>query len=108
MKRNAEKEKFWREMMGEAERSGKSVRSFCQERDLNENQFYSWRRELRVRDAEEGEHPGFVELVPTVSTNASAGVSLKIDERISIVLERGFDAGTLMTALAALGVADAT
>ena len=34
------------------ESSGQSVREFCQERGLKENQFYSWRRELKLRDAE--------------------------------------------------------
>ena len=107
MKRDADKEKFWREMIGEAERSGKSARGFCQERDLKESQFYAWRRELRLRDSGETERSGFVELVPATGTNATSGVSLKVNERISIVLEQGFDVVTLKAALAALGVAAA-
>ena len=107
MKRDAEKEKFWRQAMGEAERSGKTVRGFCQDRGLKDNQFYSWRRELKLRDAERSEQPGFVELVPPAGANVAAGVSVKIDERIRIVLERGFDAETLKAVLATVGVAGA-
>jgi hypothetical protein len=102
MKRDAEKESFWRQAIGEAESSGKTVRGFCQEKGLNENQFYSWRRELKLRDAEGSEQRGFVELVSSAGTNAPAGVSLEVDGRISIVLQRGFDREVLKAALVCL------
>ena len=50
MKRDAGKEKVWREAIAEARRSGQSVREFCRQRGLKENLFYSWRRELKTRD----------------------------------------------------------
>ena len=65
MKRDASKEKFWREAMAEAGSSGQSVREFCRQRGLKENLFYAWRRELKTRDAEAAEKGGFVELVRT-------------------------------------------
>ena len=103
MKHDAGKEEFWRQVIGEAASSGKSVRGFCEERDLNKDQFYWWRRELRRRDGEHGERRGFVELVAARGARVSAGVSLKIDDRISIVLERGFDSETLKAALGVVG-----
>ena len=106
MKRDAGKEKLWRKAMAEAQGSGLSVRAFCRHRGIKENQFYAWRRELRTRDAEAGEKGGFVELVRPGGRTEGAGVSLRIDDRLSIVLERGFDGATLKAALAAaLGAA---
>lgn len=104
MKRDAAKEKFWREAMEEARGSGLSVRDFCGQRGLKENLFYAWRRELSRRDGEGAERPGFVELVRPAGSGA-AGVSLWIDERIRIVLERGFDREALRAALACLSEA---
>jgi hypothetical protein len=103
-RRNAEKEKFWRATMEEHGVSGKSVRKFCEEKGLNENLFYGWRRELKLRDAEAAGKGGFVELIRRGGQAVTAGVSIRIDERISVVLERGFDGETLKAALAAVGV----
>ena len=106
MKRDAGKEKLWRAAITEARSSGQSVREFCRQRRLKENLFYAWRRELKTRDAEAAEKGGFVELVRPTGGQQGAGVSLRIDDRLSIVLERGFDGATLQAALAAaLGAA---
>jgi transposase-like protein len=47
-RRDPEKEKLWRAAMQEHAGSGKPVREFCGEKGLNENQFYGWRRELKL------------------------------------------------------------
>ena len=51
-RRDGVKEAYWREQVERQVRSGLSVRAFCRERDLAENSFYAWRRELAVRDRE--------------------------------------------------------
>jgi transposase-like protein len=51
-RRDGAKEAYWREQVERQVRSGLSVRAFCRERDLAENSFYAWRRELAVRDGE--------------------------------------------------------
>jgi hypothetical protein len=102
-RRDPEKEKFWRAAIREHEGSGKSARTFCGEKGLNENQFYGWRRELKLRDVEQAGKGGFVELIRKGAPAATAGVSIRIDGRISVVLERGFDGETLKAALAAVG-----
>ena len=104
VRRDEGKERFWREKVPEAEASGLSIREFCRERGLKEAQFYAWRRELKMREIEEQRKPGFVELIRTPSGNGDSGVSIRIGERVSIVVERGFDAETLKTALACLCV----
>jgi len=98
MARDAEKEKFWRGKIAEFENSSLTGREFCAKEKLREVQFYYWRRELKVEDTKK--EAGFVELVRSGAVSGGAGVSIRIDERLSIVLERGFDGETLKDALA--------
>ena len=102
MKRDASKEQFWRDAIAGAESSGQSAREYCVEKGLKESLFYSWRRALRMRDGEVAEKSGFVELVGPAAQPAGAGVSIRIDERVRIVLERGFDREALRATLACL------
>ena len=101
-RRDPEKEKLWRATMQEHAKSEKSVHEFCGEKGLKENQFYGWRRELKRRDSEAVGAGGFVELIRRGGQAVTAGVSIRIDERLSVVLERGFDGQTLKAALACL------
>lgn len=48
--RDAEKERFWREIIRRQLRSGQSIRGFCRDEALSEPSFYAWRRELKQRD----------------------------------------------------------
>jgi hypothetical protein len=100
VKRDADKEALWRKTVAEACGSGQSVREFCRERGLKENLFYAWRRELKTRDAESSQRAGFVELVGAAGRDNRAGVSIRVGERFSIVVERGFDAAALQAVLA--------
>ncbi len=52
-RRDAAKERFWRRMIKKLDREGIAVRAFCQEHEIAEHQFYSWRREIDRRDREE-------------------------------------------------------
>ena len=52
MKRNAQKEAYWRDMVKRQARSGLSVRRFCSEQDISEPAFYGWRKKLAQRDQE--------------------------------------------------------
>lgn len=44
------KEQFWRRMLKLWKHSGLSVRAFCQQHDLAEPSFYSWRAVIARRD----------------------------------------------------------
>ena len=48
-RRDVEKERYWRRVIGEAARSGISIRRFCQQRKLRKSQFYWWQRRLKDR-----------------------------------------------------------
>ena len=43
---DVEKERYWRRAIGEAARSGVSIRRSCQQRQSGENHCYWWQREL--------------------------------------------------------------
>jgi transposase-like protein len=101
-RRNGEKEQFWRGLFAEHGASGKTVVEFCLEKGLNASSFYGWRRKLRSRDGGKTTEEGFVELVRGGGAG-SAGVSIRVSERISVVIERGFDEATLKTVLCAVG-----
>jgi len=96
MARDAKKEKFWRGKMAEYEKNGLTVREFCAQEGLREVQFYYWRRELK----EANKQTGFVELVSSGGMNVGSGVSIRVDDRLSVAVERGFDEATLKAALA--------
>jgi hypothetical protein len=42
--RDLDKERFWRRMLRQWQRSGLSIRAFCLEHNLAEPSFYAWRR----------------------------------------------------------------
>ena len=44
--RNAEKERRWRRLVGEQQRSGRTVKAFCEARGVGESLFYYWRGQL--------------------------------------------------------------
>jgi transposase-like protein len=48
--RNYGKERYWRRLLRQWQRSGQGVRSFCLAHGLSEPSFYAWRRTLQERD----------------------------------------------------------
>ena len=60
----------WRHLIAEQEKSGKSVRAFCRERELGEYSFYTWRSRLRK------EEPVTFALVETTRCGEAATIEL--------------------------------
>jgi len=48
--RSAKKERYWRQAIENHEKSGLTIRMFCQANGIAEHQFYAWRREILQRD----------------------------------------------------------
>jgi hypothetical protein len=100
-KRDADHEAFWRQSMGEFQKSGLTVRAFCQRRKLHESAFYFWRRTIQERDAvrhstqqsrpnQRGiQSPAFVPLV-VESTSPTAGITLELRGGRSLRLSESF------------------
>ena len=50
--RDPEKEKYWRRLLEQWQRSGLTGRDFCAENSVSEASFYAWKREIARRDHE--------------------------------------------------------
>jgi len=106
--RDVELERRWRHAMSEQSRSGLSVRAFCRQRNLLESRFFSWRRELRRRDAQREQRPSakspsrrerrasgssgspsFVSVRVAADGGAPGGVGRPADGHMEIVLSCG-------------------
>ena len=48
-KKTEKREEYWRERVAAYERSGLSVKQFCEQQQITEQSFYVWRKRLRNR-----------------------------------------------------------
>jgi len=106
-RRDVVKETRWRKLIGEAARSGLSIREFCQRRRLDEGQFYAWRLTLQRRGGEHGgrrTHGGEATfaLVSADGDGESAGIELVLEGGRKLRISRGVDAETLRTVVGTL------
>jgi transposase-like protein len=91
----------WRERIAEQQRSGVSVRRFCQAQGIGEHLFYYWRK--RLREQEQPMRFALVERGPArqeLASEATLELVLASGERLRI--GAGVDATTLRTVLTAL------
>jgi len=80
--RDLKREAFWRGVMKRFGRSGLTARAFCARERLSEPSFYSWRRVIRQREAEQAA-PGALAFVPVMVSDAaegqaSAGIEIEV------------------------------
>ena len=85
----------WRDRLAEHERSGLSVKRFCQQQGLTECSFYAWRKRLRSGD------PVRFALVERGAEQVSAefGLELALANGDRLRIGAGVDAKTLRTVL---------
>ena len=107
-RRDVVKETRWRKLIGEAARSGLSIREFCRGRRLDEGQFYAWRLTLQRRGGERGVRRGHgggeatFALVSADGDGESAGIELVLEGGRKLRISRGVDAETLRTVVGTL------
>lgn len=93
------KQDHWVKLVQHWQRSGLSVRDFCECHRLSEASFYSWRRVLRERgllhdEPAHADKPAFVNL--TVAAEAAPSVvEVVLGERV-LRVRPGFDADLLL------------
>jgi len=112
-KRSVEKEKrraYWRGIVEEAERSGASIRVFCQQRRVKEHRFYRWRQTLEREGRAAAKAPAeapFVLVRPNTGRGAAEDgeLELVLDRGWRLRMPRGADESTLRGVLAALHAA---
>jgi len=98
--RTTSKNDQWRERLAEQERSGLTVKQFCQERGLTQYSFYAWRKRLRKQGPVHFAlvDRGTARQEPAMETGLE--LVLATGERLRI--GAGVDAATLRTVLEAL------
>jgi hypothetical protein len=108
-KLDAEKARYWQQRLGEAARSGISIREYCRRRRLKESRFYWWQRRLRLGRREgAGSRPGVnapaasFALVSEAGGAADAGIELVLRGGQRLRITKGVDEATLRTVLGAL------
>ena len=111
--RDMEKEQYWQKVVGEAARSGLSIREFCRRHNLKESQFHWWQRTLKDRRQERmlrcqkrsgdaGGQATFA-LVSDGAQDLDAGLELVLGDSRRLRICKGVDEQTLRTVLAAVG-----
>ena len=107
-KGDAAKARYWQKVLGEAARSGMSIREFCRRRRLKESRFYWWQRRLKMgRQGGTVSKPGGnggPASFALVSEEASmeAGIELVLGGGRSLRIRKGVDEETLRSVRAAL------
>jgi hypothetical protein len=117
--RDLKKEARWRKLVSAQQRSGLTVRQYCQENALAESAFWFWKRELARRDAEKpARRPGgrssaqrneparrLPSLVPVTigpAVGTIAPIEVFLSHGASVRVAAGCDEATLRMVLAAL------
>lgn len=116
--RNLDLQQFWRQHLERWQALSISIRQYCREQTLSEASFYSWKRELKRRQAEEP-HPGgptqcpsqaanpdFVPVVvtPVETRHAGSGVlEIELPGGVRLKVPGGFDEATLRLVLELTG-----
>jgi hypothetical protein len=108
-KRDMEKERYWQRTIGEAARSGTSIREFCRQRRLKERQFYWWQHKLkasgqegRLRRPSVNRNPASFALVSDEAGATDAGIELVLGDGRRLRIRKGVDEETLRAVLAAV------
>jgi hypothetical protein len=103
------KARYWQQRLGEAARSGMSIREYCRRHRLKESQFYWWQRRLRLGRREgAGSHLGVngqaasFALVSEEAGARDAGIELVLSGGRRLRITKGVDEEMLRTVLAAL------
>jgi hypothetical protein len=110
-KTDVEKHRYWQRTIGEAARSGVSIREFCRQRRLRESQFYWWQRRLKERREQRtlrssqgapGSGPASFALVSEEPAVMDAGIELLLGGGGRLRISKGVDQETLRSVLAAV------
>src|SRR5215472_7257265 len=104
---DVEKQRYWQRTIGDAARSGMSIREFCRQRRLRESQFYWWQRKLkpsrqeRSRSVVQDKAASFA-LVSEDGVSMPAGLELVLRDGRRLRISQGVQEETLRAVLAAM------
>jgi transposase-like protein len=102
MARQSDKQQYWRDMVRRWQRSGQTVRAFCDEHGFSEQSFYGWRRTIAEHD-QQAQTPAFVPIrVVSAAATPSALLEVVASSGRVIRVPADFDANALRRLLAIL------
>jgi hypothetical protein len=99
--RDPRKERQWRRWIQLWQRSGLTVRAFCERHHLAQPSFYCWRRELQQRDAVAATFVP-VHVVPDEPPVSATHLEVLVAGGRRVRIASGFDPATLRQLLAVL------
>jgi len=91
---NSDLRSLWEQRLTEYESSRKTIKAWCQEQGIKENQFYYWRKRLREDQAEK--NPPVVKWLSVGLDNSkqvnltSGSIAVHIG-KVTIEIKKGFD-----------------
>lgn len=84
---------LWEQRLAEHESSGKTIKAWCQEQSLRENQFYYWRKKLRMERVEKGQPVRWLSINIADAKKATItpdSITVHVDQ-VTIEIKKGFD-----------------
>lgn len=104
---DVEKQRYWQRTIGDAARSGMSIREFCLQRHVKESQFYWWQRKLKAGRQERNkpsvqDRAASFALVSEVGMDMPAGLELVLRDGRRLRISQGVQEETLRAVLAAM------
>jgi len=105
---DVEKQRYWQRTIGDAARSGMSMREFCRQRRVKESQFYWWQRKLKAGRRQERSKPGVQDraasfaLVSEDAMDMPAGLELVLQDGRRLRISQGVQEETLRAVLVAM------
>ncbi len=93
---------LWEQRLAEYETSGKTIKEWCQEQSIRENQFYYWRRKIRPEKVEENQPIKWLSInLADSSTSSSNSIAVHIGQ-MTVEVKSGFDHNLLREILKVL------
>src|ERR1700740_2150849 len=104
---DVEKQRYWLRTIGDAGRSGVSIREFGRHRSVKESQFYWWQRKLKAGRKERNkpsvqDRAASFALVSEDGMDMTAGLELVLQDGRRLRLSQGVQEETLRAVLAGM------
>ncbi len=93
---------YWGRIVREREASGLSIKRFCGDRQIQQTQFYKWRKQLKSKNAGSQSVASLLPVTVAAPQHDTSPLEVRIDESVSVFVDVGFDASTLCQVVSAL------
>ena len=98
----ADREQFWRDLIGRQQQSGQSIREFCDSQGVSQPSFFSWRKRLRLQNGQPESRFLPVQIEMPDSLTSGGRIEIVLDSGKRVRVEPGFDREALRDVLTVL------